>query len=324
MGSVIARLGKYGRLVPAARIADALITVFLVLCFVFVAMRVLPGDPAVTALGDNASPEQLQIFRERFGLDKPLWQQFIQFFVNIVTLDLGTSLISGQSIARMLATNLPYTIELSLAAMAIGMAIGVPTGVISATRRGGAVDYAARFLALAGFCIPDFFLGALILIVFGLKLDLLPIMGGGTDFADRMKHLVLPAMTLGFIMAAFTSRLTRSALLEVLRRDYVRTARAKGVPERYVIYKHALRNALIPVVTGFGIYILTMLSGSIAIELVFARPGVGSVLVNAISSRDYPTVQATLLVFAMFVVGVNFAMDLIYILIDPRLRRTAR
>lgn len=324
MRSAIARLGKYGRLVPVARIADALITVFLVLCFVFVAMRVLPGDPAVTALGDNASPEQLQVFRERFGLDKPLWQQFIQFVVNIATLDLGTSLVSGQSIARMLANNLPYTIELSLAAMAIGMAIGVPTGVVSATRRGGAVDYAARLLALAGFCIPDFFLGALILIVFGLKLDLLPIMGGGTDFADRMKHLVLPAMTLGFIMAAFTSRLTRSALLEVLRRDYVRTARAKGVPERYVVYKHALRNALIPVVTGFGIYILTMLSGSIAIELVFARPGVGSVLVNAISSRDYPTVQATLLVFAMFVVGVNFAMDLIYILIDPRLRRTGR
>jgi peptide/nickel transport system permease protein len=149
-------------------------------------------------------------------------------------------------------------------------------------------------------------------------------MGGGDGFVERMEHLVLPAMTLGFIMAAFTSRLTRSALLEVLRRDYVRTARAKGVPEWRVIYKHALRNALIPVVTGFGIYILTMLSGSIAIELVFARPGVGSVLVNGIASRDYPMVQGALLVFALFVIAVNVFMDLLYALIDPRLRSGRR
>jgi len=306
------------------RLFDALLTVFLVLSLVFVAMRILPGDPAVAALGEYATPEQLATFRHRYGLDVPLWQQYINFFVNIATLDFGTSLMSGQSIARVLAINLPYTIELAVSAMIIGMIVGVPTGVLSATRRGKAVDYGARILALAGFCIPDFFLGALILIVFGLKLNLFPIMGGGAGFVDRMQHLVLPAATLGFIMAAFTSRLTRSALLEVLRRDYVRTARAKGVPERWVVYKHALRNALIPVVTGFGIYILTMLSGSIAIELIFARPGIGSVLVNGITSRDYPTVQAALLVFALFVVGVNFSMDLIYVLIDPRLRRGSR
>jgi ABC-type dipeptide/oligopeptide/nickel transport system permease component len=208
--------------------------------------------------------------------------------------------------------------------MLVGMIIGVPMGVLSATRRGSAVDYSARVIALAGFCVPDFFLGALILIIFGLKLDLFPVMGGGVGFADRMEHLILPALTLGLVMAAFTSRLTRSALLEVLRRDYIRTARAKGVDEHWVVYKHALRNALIPVVTGFGIYILTMLSGSIAIELIFARPGVGSVLINGINSRDYPMVQAGLLVFALFVVLVNIAMDLIYVLIDPRLRRVSK
>jgi peptide/nickel transport system permease protein len=304
-----------------SRILDAILTVFLVLCLVFVAMRVLPGDPAVSALGEYATPEQLAQFRQRFGLDVPLWQQFINFFVSLATLDLGTSLISGQPISEMLLINLPYTLELSVIAMIVGMLLGVPIGVLSATRRGSSADYIARIVALAGFCIPDFFLGALILIVFGLKLDLFPVMGGGSGFAERMSHIVLPALTLGLIMAAFTSRLTRSALLEVLRRDYIRTARAKGVEERRVIYRHALRNALIPVVTGFGIYILTMLSGSIAIELIFARPGVGSVLVNGIASRDYPMVQAGLLVFALFVVLVNFAMDLLYVLIDPRLRR---
>jgi ABC-type dipeptide/oligopeptide/nickel transport system permease component len=306
------------------RVIDSAITIIMVVSLVFVAMRILPGDPAVAALGDYATSEQLASFRERMGLNVPIWQQYFAFLFNIVTLNFGTSMITGESIAAMLLANLPYTIELTVAAMIIGMIVGVPIGVLSAVRRGSSADYLARIIALAGFCIPDFFLGALILIVFGLKLDLFPVMGGGTDFASRMQHLVLPAITLGLVMAAFTSRLTRSALLEVLKRDYIRTARAKGVTERWVVYKHALRNALIPVVTGFGIYILTMLSGSIAIELIFARPGVGSVLINGINSRDYPMVQAGLLVFALFVVVVNIAMDLLYVLIDPRLKRSSK
>lgn len=304
-----------------ARLFDTCVTIFLVMTFVFVAMHVLPGDPAVAVLGDFATPEQLAAFRHQFGLDVPLWHQYLNFFRDLFHLDFGRSLMSGQQISSILAENLPYTIELAFAAMVIGMSIGIPSGVLSATRRGTATDYAARFTALAGFCIPDFFLGALMLIVFAVKLNLFPTMGGGSGLVDRLNHLVLPATTLGLIMAAFTSRLTRSALLEVLNRDYVRTARAKGVPERGVIYRHGLRNALIPVVTGFGIYILTMLSGSIAIEMVFARPGVGSVLVNGINARDYPVVQAALLVFALFVVIVNAGMDLLYLLIDPRMRR---
>jgi ABC-type dipeptide/oligopeptide/nickel transport system permease component len=175
-------------------------------------------------------------------------------------------------------------------------------------------------LALIGFCVPEFYLGALMLIVFALKLDLFPIMGGGEGLLDRLAHLVLPAFTLGLVMAAFACRLTRASLLEVLRRDFIRTARAKGVPNRIVIYKHALRNALIPVVTGFGLYILSMLSGSISVELVFSRPGIGTVLVNGIMSRDYPVVQAGLVVFAFFVVVVNMSMDLLYGAIDPRVR----
>lgn len=204
--------------------------------------------------------------------------------------------------------------------MVFGMVLGVPAGVVSATRRGSGVDYLARVLALLGFCVPEFYLGALLLIAFALKLDLFPIMGGGEGAVDRVHHLVLPAATLGLVMAAFTCRLTRSSLLEVLRKDFVRTARAKGAPRRVVIYRHALRNALIPVVTGFGLYILSMLSGSISVELVFSRPGVGSVLVNGILARDYPVVQAGLVVFALFVVVVNMSMDLLYGAIDPRIR----
>jgi peptide/nickel transport system permease protein len=302
------------------RLLDSAMTVLLVLTLVFLAMRVLPGDPAVAALGDTAAPEQLAAFRERLGLNAPLPVQYLQFVWNMLRLDFGRSFLTNEPIGAMLAANLPYTIELALLAMVFGMALGVPAGVVSATQRGSAVDYLARVLALLGFCVPEFYLGALLLIAFALKLDLFPIMGGGEGLVDRVHHLILPAATLGLVMAAFTCRLTRSSLLEVLRKDFVRTARAKGAPRRVVIYRHALRNALIPVVTGFGLYILSMLSGSISIELVFSRPGVGSVLVNGILSRDYPVVQAGLVVFALFVVVVNMSMDLLYGIIDPRIR----
>jgi peptide/nickel transport system permease protein len=302
------------------RVLDSAMTVLLVLTLVFLAMRVLPGDPAVAALGDTAAPEQLAAFRERLGLNAPLPVQYLQFVWNMLRLDFGRSFLTNEPIGAMLAANLPYTIELALLAMVFGMALGVPAGVVSATQRGSAVDYLARVLALLGFCVPEFYLGALLLIAFALKLDLFPIMGGGEGLVDRVHHLILPAATLGLVMAAFTCRLTRSSLLEVLRKDFVRTARAKGAPRRVVIYRHALRNALIPVVTGFGLYILSMLSGSISIELVFSRPGVGSVLVNGILSRDYPVVQAGLVVFALFVVVVNMSMDLLYGIIDPRIR----
>jgi peptide/nickel transport system permease protein len=304
----------------AHRLLDAVLTVLLVLTLVFLAMRVLPGDPAVAALGDNATPGQLAQFREQMGLNQPLPVQYASFVWHMVRLDFGRSYITNESIMGLLGQNLPYTIQLAVAAILIGMVLGIPAGVMAATHRGRLPDYAARMLSLAGFCVPEFYLGALLLIAFALKLGLFPIMGGGATPLDRLDHLVLPGLTLGLVMAAFTCRLTRSSLLEVLRRDFVRTARAKGAPPRIVVYKHALRNALIPVVTGFGLYILSMLSGSISIELVFSRPGLGTLLVNGILSRDYPVVQAGLVVFALFVVLVNVAMDLLYGVIDPRIR----
>jgi peptide/nickel transport system permease protein len=302
------------------RALDAVLTILLVLTLVFLAMRVLPGDPAVAALGETATQEQLTQFRNAMGLNAPLPLQYLQFLWHMMRLDFGKSFVTNESIAGLLATNLPYTLELALAAIVIGMLMGIPAGVVSATRRGSGVDYVTRVLSLTGFCVPEFYLGALLLIVFALKLNLFPIMGGGSGPVDQLNHLVLPAFTLGLVMAAFTCRLTRSSLLEVLRKDFVRTARAKGAPFRVVVFKHALRNALIPVVTGSALYILSMLSGSISIELVFSRPGIGTMLVNGILSRDYPVVQAGLVVFAFFVVFVNVAMDLLYGVIDPRIR----
>jgi ABC-type dipeptide/oligopeptide/nickel transport system permease component len=305
----------------ASRAVDAGLTVWLVLTLVFFAMRVLPGDPAMAALGDQATSEQLEQFRAVMGLNHSLLVQYGHFLWDMTRLDFGRSFRTAEPIGDLLAAALPYTLELAGAALIVGAAIGVPAGVVAATQRGRAADYVARLLSLVGLCMPEFYLGALLLIVFALRLDLFPIMGGGGgSVPDRLYHLVLPGITLGLVMASFTARLTRSSLLEVLRRDYVRTARARGAPERVVIWRHALRNAMIPVVTGFGIYILTMLSGSISIELVFARPGLGTVLVSGILARDYPVVQAGLVVFAFCVVVVNLTMDVLYAVIDPRIR----
>lgn len=302
------------------RLIDAVPTALLVMTLVFLAMRVLPGDPAIAVLGDFAGAEQIARFRERMGLNEPLWRQYIDFLVNTLQGDFGRSLVNNVPIGQLLARHLPYTIELTIGATLIGLMIGIPIGILSAVRRNAGIDYVARLFALAGFSVPDFYLGAILLIVFALSFGWFPIMGGGEEFFDRMYHLFLPALTLGLIKAAFITRLTRSAMLEVLRRDYVRTARSKGLGERRVLYKHALRNAMIPVATGLGIYTLTTLSGSIAIELVFSRPGVGQLLIGAVSSRDYPMIQAGLVVFSLFVVLVNMITDLLYAAIDPRIR----
>ncbi len=306
------------------RLFDTLVTALLVLTLVFVALRILPGDPAVAALGDTAGTAQIEALREQLGLNRSLAAQYFYFLWDMLRLDFGRSMLNGASISGILLSNLPYTLQLAAGAILVGMLIGVPAGILSAINKGRGLDYGARVFALIGLCIPDFYLGALMLIAFALTLDWFPIMGGGSGLWGSLYHVALPALTLGLVMAAFTSRLTRSALLEVLGRDYVRTARAKGVSERWVVGKHALRNAMIPVVTGFGIYILTMLSGSISIELIFSRPGIGSVLINGINARDYAVVQAGLVMFSMFVVLVNFGVDIVYALIDPRVRVAAR
>jgi peptide/nickel transport system permease protein len=302
------------------RLFDAAPTVLLVLTLVFVAMRILPGDPALAALGDNALPEQLAAFREQFGLNKPLWRQYLDFLAGVLTFDLGRSLLHNQPVVSLLAHALPYTVELTIVATFIGVAIGVPLGVLAATRRNKLPDSGVRLFSLVGYAVPDFYLGALLLIVFSLNLGLFPISGGGVGFWDRMHHIMLPAITLAFLKAAFIGKLTRTSLLEVFGKDYVRTARAKGAREGRVIYRHALRNALLPLTTGLGISLLATLSGSVAVELVFNRPGLGTLLIGAISERDYAVIQGGIIVFALLVVFVNLLIDLLYIAVDPRLR----
>ncbi len=304
----------------AARLLDAVPTVLLVLTLVFVALRLLPGDPALVVLGEYATPEQLDLFRREMGLDQPLWWQWAAFVRDMLTLDFGASMITRQPVGEMIAENLPFTIELTLVATLMGLLFGVPMGVMAAVNRDRAPDNAARAFSLVGYAIPDFYLGALLLIVFALNLGWFPINGGGEGFWDRMYHVFLPALTLAFVKTAFLGRLTRTALLETLGKDYVRTARAKGGREGRVIYRHALRNALLPVTTGLGLSLLATLSGSVAIELIFNRPGIGEVLISAIAKRDYPVIQGGVVVFAFFVVAVNLVVDLAYILIDPRLR----
>ena len=302
------------------RLGDAIPTVFLVLTMVFIAMRILPGDPALAALGPMADPVQLAAFRERMGLNDALPVQYVQFLWDAIRLDFGRSFISDVPVSDLIVRNLPHTIYLTIVSVIMGLGIGIPFGVYAATRRNRPPDNALRIYSLIGYAIPDFYLAAILLIVFSLNLGWFPINGAGNGFWDGLHHIILPAMTLAMLKSAFMGRLTRTSVLEVLGRDYVRTARAKGAREGRVIYRHGLRNALLPLSTGIGISILATLSGSVAVELVFNRPGIGRLLIDAISERDYPVIQAGVMMFAFFVILVNLVMDVVYILVDPRIR----
>ena len=302
------------------RVIDAVPTIWLVLTLVFIAMRILPGDPAIAALGDMAQPEQLALFRAKMGLNVPLYQQYFNFLLGVLTLDFGRSFLNNTPVLQLIAENLPYTIELTAMAMVFGVSAGIPLGVLAATHRNKIADDAVRLFSLVGYAIPDFYLGALLLISFALSLQWFPLNGTGDGFLDRMHHLILPAVTLALVKAAFIGRLTRTSLLEVFGKDYVRTARAKGAGETRVVYRHALRNALLPLTTGLGLSLLATLSGSVAIELVFNRRGIGRLLIDAIAERDYAVIQGGVIVFALFVVLVNLLIDLAYIVVDPRIR----
>lgn len=302
------------------RFLDMVPTVFLVLTLVFIAMRILPGDPALAVLGPNADGGQLAAFRERMGLNDPLWLQYVKFLYDAVRLDFGNSLMSNVPISTLIANNLPHTIYLTLTSVAMGLIMGVPLGVYAATQHNRAPDNALRIYSLIGYSVPDFYLGAILLVTFSLHLGWFPINGAGTGFWGGLYHIILPALTLAFLKSAFMGRLTRTALLEVLGRDYVRTARAKGAREGRVIFRHGLRNAMLPLSTGIGLSILATLSGSVAVELVFNRPGIGRLLITAIQERDYPVIQAGVMMFALFVILVNLLMDVVYVLLDPRIR----
>jgi ABC-type dipeptide/oligopeptide/nickel transport system permease component len=293
-----------------------------VLTIVFLLVRVAPGDPAIVMLGDYASKEAVEALRERMGLNKPLWVQYIDFLKGLVQGDLGRSMISGVSVAAQVNRALPYTLQLTLAGIIFGAILGVPLGIFTALRRNKVADYLGRTFSLAGVSFPTFYLAILLLLLFSVKLDLFPVVGGGEihDLKDNLYHLFLPALTLGLIMTAYVTRMSRSAVLNVLNEDYIRTARSKGLKEQIVIYKHALKSALIPIISIIGVYSIVLIGGSIMVEIVFSRPGLGKMMVGAMKQRDYITLQSIMVIYSGFVVLINLLTDLAYGLVDPRIK----
>ena len=304
------------------RILIAIPTLFIVLTITFVLVRIAPGDPAEVRLGDYASKESVAALRKEMGLDKPMVVQYIDALVGLFRLDFGKSMLNGRPISGDLMRALPYTLELSLAGIIFGTFFGIPLGVYSALKRNTSTDYIGRTFSLAGLSIPGFYLGILLMLVFSIKLPLFPVVGGGDlgDLGDNLYHLVLPGMTLGLIMTAYVTRVARSSVLNSLNEDYVRTARAKGLSERKVIYKHLLRNALLSITALLGVYAIVLTGGSVMVEIVFSRPGVGRMMIGALKQRDYTTLQAVMTTFAGIVVIINLLTDLIYGLVDPRVR----
>lgn len=301
---------------------SAFVIILSVATIVFFAMRMIPADPAEVVLGDQATPESLAAFREKAGLNRPLAAQYQAFLMGMAQGDLGKSLVTGRPIGEQIAAVFPYTLSLALGALVIGVLIGVPTGVLSAIRRNTWIDFTGRIFALLGFSFPTFYLGVLLLLVFSVWLGWFPVIHSmrGTGLGEHLTKLVLPALSLGLIQAAYVTRLTRSTMLEVLGQDYIRTALAKGLRPAKVYFKHALRNVLVPVVTAVGLYTGTILGGAILTETVFNRPGLGKLLVGAIAQRDYNMIQSGLIVFALTIMLVNLLVDLSYGLLDPRVR----
>jgi ABC-type dipeptide/oligopeptide/nickel transport system permease component len=296
-------------------------TLWAVVTFVFFLIRIVPGGPAVAALGSYATAESIQQLEKQMGLDKPILVQYGKFLKDLCQGDLGKSLITNKPVSQEIARALPYTLDLAIGGMIIVILFVIPTGIITALKRNRPPDYIGRILSLIGISMPEFYLGILLMYIFAIKLQLFPVLGGG-DFShlgSRLYHLFLPALTLGIIMTAFISRMVRSSMLNVLREDYVRTARAKGLHERKVIYKHALRNALIPTVTVIGIYMSILMGGSVLTEIIFSRPGLGKMMVFAVKDRDYIALQSVIIIFSAFVFLFNLITDLLYSLIDPRI-----
>ncbi|MGQ3413674.1 nickel ABC transporter permease [Natrinema sp. LN54] len=279
-----------------------------------------PGDPAYTILREQRqsppSASEVATFRAEHGLDDPFLVQYISWLTDAIQGDLGTSYYHSEPVTSLVLAQLPNTLELALAATAVSVVVAVPMGVISAVHHGSWIDRTSQIAALIGVSMPNFWLGYLLLLVCSLWLGLTPVGGAGT-----LSHLILPAITLGTGMAAIVTRLVRMSMLEVLDAEYVDTARSKGVRERLVVYKHALRNALVPVVTIVGLQFGTVINGAVIVEAVFQRPGLGTLLVDAVFARDYPIVQGVVLVTAAVFVVTNQLVDIAYVALDPRIER---
>jgi peptide/nickel transport system permease protein len=310
-------------LLTLRRLLSAIPVLFIVSLISFGLMRLIPGDPAAAIAGIAATPAQIEQLRRDLGLDEPLLMQLLHYYQGLLQGDFGKSLLLGKGVLAATMERLPVTIGLSLYALVLTLLIGVASGSIAALRQNTWVDQVAMMIAMLGISIPGFFLGLLMIIFFAVQLGWLP-SGGYVPFSQDpigwLRSTTMPAISLALLQAGLLARITRSGMLEVLRQDYVRTARAKGLPERQVILKHALANALIPIVTVVGIIISLLLSGAVVTEALFSLPGMGQLLTQAVLSRDYPMVQGGLLLVTTFLVLVNILVDVLYALIDPRVR----
>ncbi|MEH6725425.1 MAG: ABC transporter permease [Hyphomicrobiales bacterium] len=302
------------------RLLSAIPTLLAVLTVIFFAIRTLPGDPALAILGDTATDAAIAGLREKLGLNLPVWRQYLNFLTGLLHGDLGTSLVYGRGVLSELLRVLPYTLALTMASILIGTLIGVPLGIISALHRNRFIDYVTRVLSLLGFSFPVFYAGIMLILMFSVWLPWFPVISSTSgSFGDAVHGLVLPAVAGSLGLIAMITRASRSSLLEVMGDDYIRTARAKGLPEKTVLYRHALRNALIPVVTVIGLYFALIIGNSVLIETVFTRPGLGSLIIGSLDNRDYPMVQGLLVAYAAIVIVVNLLTDLTYSVIDPRI-----
>ncbi len=298
------------------RLALSVVVVFGVSVLVFSMLHLVPGDPAVVMLSESASGQDVEQLRHDLGLDQPLWVQYTLYIGHVVHGDLGRSIRLQQPVAQLIAGRLPNTLELAITSLTLATILGVTVGAISAVRRGRVSDHAVMAAALLGVSLPSFWLGLLLILFFGLRLGVLPIAGN----QDGLPSLVLPAVTLAAVPTATIARLTRSGLLDVLGEDYIRTARAKGLKELAVIVNHALRNSMIPVITVVGVQFGVLLGGAVIVETVFAWPGVGRLLIDAVSARDFPLVQGIMLFISISFVLVNLLADVVYAYVDPRIR----
>ena len=298
------------------RLLVAIPTLFGVATVVFSLLRLLPGDPAIIIAGPQATPSAIANIRHQLALDQPLWQQYLSFLGRLLRGDLGISTRTGQPVMQEILTRLPYTAELAITSLLLAIIVGVVAGVLAATRRNGGADLAISSSAVFGVSMPTYWLGLMLIIVFAVHLRVLPAAG-----ADQGPvSLVLPAVTLALFSIGLVARQTRSAMLEVLGQDFVRTARAKGAARSVVLVRHALRNALLPVVTTIGLQFGTLLGGAVLTESVFAWPGVGRLLLDSISARDYPVVQGVVLLLSVAFIAINLLTDLVYAYVDPRIR----
>lgn len=305
------------------RLIQMIPVLFIVSLVVFSIIHLIPGDPAQLVAGSNATEEQLAALRAQYGLDQPIWVQYVIWLRNVVTFNLGNSLINDFPVSTLILQRIPATVELAFAAAVIGALIALPLGIISAMRAGSPVDMMATIFSALSFAVPGFWLAILLILLFSLQLQWLP-PSGRPDFSEQplehLKALAMPALTLGIAMAARLTRFLRSSLLDELNQDYARTARGKGLRERMVVLRHVLPNSMIPVITVFGLQIGDLLSGAIIVESIFAWPGVGRLTIQAVGWRDYPILQISVMFIVLSFLLVNLLTDLAYGLIDPRIR----